>query len=123
MSLLLYSDYMLHRDLLFFILFFFFLMIRRPPRSTLSSSSAASDVYKRQDISCGSGANPCRPKQHRDSSRDPWLQFDKVVTTIDRTEPQRAGQGQFGLVDPARPVHCPTNVIFELEQMPCPMCC
>eukprot|EP00658_Telonema_sp_P-2_P015047 TRINITY_DN1575_c0_g1_i4.p1 TRINITY_DN1575_c0_g1~~TRINITY_DN1575_c0_g1_i4.p1 ORF type:complete len:230 (+),score=52.15 TRINITY_DN1575_c0_g1_i4:146-835(+) len=27
-------------------------MIRRPPRSTLSSSSAASDVYKRQTMSC-----------------------------------------------------------------------
>eukprot|EP00658_Telonema_sp_P-2_P022551 TRINITY_DN19015_c0_g1_i1.p1 TRINITY_DN19015_c0_g1~~TRINITY_DN19015_c0_g1_i1.p1 ORF type:complete len:102 (+),score=24.52 TRINITY_DN19015_c0_g1_i1:153-458(+) len=27
-------------------------MIRRPPRSTLSSSSAASDVYKRQHITC-----------------------------------------------------------------------
>eukprot|EP00656_Telonema_subtile_P006742 TRINITY_DN1313_c0_g1_i3.p1 TRINITY_DN1313_c0_g1~~TRINITY_DN1313_c0_g1_i3.p1 ORF type:complete len:157 (+),score=3.16 TRINITY_DN1313_c0_g1_i3:94-564(+) len=30
-------------------------MIRRPPRSTLSSSSAASDVYKRQELSCPSG--------------------------------------------------------------------
>src|SRR5674536_94880 len=27
-------------------------MIRRPPRSTLSSSSAASDVYKRQKLTC-----------------------------------------------------------------------
>src|SRR5664280_860656 len=27
-------------------------MIRRPPRSTLSSSSAASDVYKRQGLTC-----------------------------------------------------------------------
>ena len=32
---------------------FLFLMIRRPPRSTQSRSSAASDVYKRQEISCG----------------------------------------------------------------------
>ena len=31
---------------------FFFLMIRRPPRSTLDRSSAASDVYKRQLLSC-----------------------------------------------------------------------
>src|SRR5678815_56691 len=30
----------------------FFLMIRRPPRSTLDRSSAASDVYKRQSLSC-----------------------------------------------------------------------
>ena len=29
-------------------------MIRRPPRSTLSSSSAASDVYKRQILTCSS---------------------------------------------------------------------
>ena len=27
-------------------------MIRRPPRSTLDRSSAASDVYKRQSLSC-----------------------------------------------------------------------
>ena len=36
-------------------------MIRRPPRSTLSSSSAASDVYKRQLLTC---LHPI-PEQHR----------------------------------------------------------
>src|SRR5664279_149619 len=33
-------------------------MIRRPPRSTLSSSSAASDVYKRQGLTCDDTACP-----------------------------------------------------------------
>ena len=36
----------------FFCFFVFFLIIRRPPRSTQSRSSAASDVYKRQALSC-----------------------------------------------------------------------
>ena len=34
------------------VFFFFFLMRRRPPRATQSRSSAASDVYKRQTVSC-----------------------------------------------------------------------
>ena len=33
---------------------FFFLMLRRPPRSKQSRSSAASDVYKRQSVTCHS---------------------------------------------------------------------
>src|SRR5674536_394686 len=41
-------------------------MIRRPPRSTLSSSSAASDVYKRQVISC---CDHVRTSPARSSSR------------------------------------------------------
>ena len=49
-------------------------MIRRPPRSPLSSSSAASDVYKRQQESCGIAVSETQgPKGKVSSFKDMGL--------------------------------------------------